>query len=103
MKGYEGRLKGLEGWPEGSEGQIISLRDSSQGLDASQQGLRDCHRWEQTDKLTVDERNCSPFLGACTRLYKPICRPVGPSVRRSVGPSVGRCSQSTRLIVIGLL
>ena len=39
------------------------------------------------------------FLVACTRLYKPLCRTVG----RSVGPSVRRCSRSTRLMAIGLV
>ena len=43
------------------------------------------------------------FLVACTQLYKPLCLSVGRSVSRSVGPSVGRCSRSTRLMAIGLV
>ena len=39
------------------------------------------------------------FSVACTRLYKPLCQ----LVRRSVGPSVGRCSRSARLMAIGLV
>ena len=31
---------------------------------------------------------CSQFLDACTRLYKSLCRLVGPSVGSSVRPSV---------------
>ena len=37
------------------------------------------------------------FLVACTRLYKPLCRSVGPSVRWSVGPSVGPSVRHTLL------
>jgi len=39
------------------------------------------------------------FLVACTQLYKPLCWSVG----LLVGPSVGRCSQSTVLMAIGLV
>ena len=39
------------------------------------------------------------FLVTCMRLYKPLCWSVG----WSVGPSVGRCSQCTRLMAIGLV
>ena len=36
----------------------------------------------------VLDEEVSYFLVACTRLYKPLCRSVGPSVRRSVRRSV---------------
>jgi len=41
-----------------------------------------------------------PFLVACTRLYKPLCRSVRRSVRRPDGPSP--LAWSTRLTAIGL-
>ena len=37
------------------------------------------------------------FLVACTRLYKPLCRSVGPSVRLSL------IARRTRLMAIGLV
>ena len=45
------------------------------------------------DDMTAEHRSLSKrsrknFLVACTRLYTPLCRSVGPSVRWSVGPSV---------------
>ena len=38
----------------------------------------------------LDERPSTFFLVACARLYTPLCRSVGWSVGRLVGPSVGR-------------
>ena len=43
-------------------------------------------------KIIIGSSRWSVFtqlLVACTRLYKPLCRSVGPSVCRSVGRSVG--------------
>ena len=62
------------------------------------------HCWEWNSQLCNPRCNTLPlchglFLVACTRLYKPLC----PSVGRSVHQLVGRCSQSTQLIVIGLV
>ena len=44
------------------------------------------------------KRYFAAFLVACT-----LCWLVGPSVRRSVGPSVRCCSRSTRHMAIGLV
>jgi len=41
------------------------------------------------------------LLVACTRLYKLLCRSVGPSVRQSVRRSL--LARSTRLLAIGLV
>ena len=45
------------------------------------------------------------FLVACTRLYKPLCWSVGPSVCLSVRRSVDRSpfARRTRLMAIGLV
>ena len=43
----------------------------------------------------------APFLVACTRLYKPLCQFVGPSVGPSVRSSL--IARSRRLMAIGLV
>ena len=41
------------------------------------------------DFFDLQKKEVESFLDASTHLYMRLCRSVGPSVRRSVGPWVG--------------
>ena len=64
--------------------------------------LGDVFGWRDESQFLIEEKNWSTrlmgsrettsfykFLVACSRLYKSLCRSVGPSVRWSVGHTVG--------------